>query len=355
MSRSKNMSRLDTVINQAKRLNPDELKVVSEEILHILKLVNNDSETTTVVVDSCRRCESKNIVKFGKDKNGKQRYKCRNCGSTFTETSYSVISNTHCDINTWRKYVELLLNGSSLQKCSEECKISVRTAFIWRHKILNALQKDQENRALSGIIEVDETFISISYKGNHNNSKNFTMPRAPYKRGTDSRAQTGSRACVMVAHERNGQTYGEVLGKGQPTIAMLSHAFDNRIIPDSIVISDKAVGIKNYFSRFDNIDLVQLMAHIRPKSMSSPPEVKGIYHIQNVNNLHNRFHRFLRGYNGVSTKYLNHYVNLFIWIENYKKIENTNLKTELLSYITSSNTHANTSDILALPAIPVVA
>ena len=349
------MSNFKAVIEQIRLFDYKDLKDISEEILQLLKLTEDNSRSTSSTVNFCRRCEDVNIVKFGKDKNGKQRYKCRNCGATFTDTSYSILSNTHQDISIWKKYIELLLDGASLQKCSDECNISVRTAFIWRHKILNALQKDQGNRALGGIVETDETYISISYKGNHKNSSNFVMPRAPHKRGTDSRCQIGSRACVMVAYERNGQTYGEVLGKGQPTIAMLSHAFDNRILDESIVISDKSVGIKNYFSRFDDIDLVQLKAHIKPKSMSSPPEVKGVYHIQNVNNLHYRLHRFLRKYNGISTKYLNHYVNLFIWIENYKEVENINLKKELFSYIGSPKTKVNVRELTNLPAIPEVA
>jgi len=208
---------------------------------------------------------------------------------------------------------------------------------------------------MSGIIETDETYISISYKGNHSKSKKFVMPREPFKRGSDSKSQIGSRACVLCAYERNGQTYGEVLGKGQPTIAMLSHAFGNRIMSESIVISDKSVSTKNYFNSKTDVELIQLMAHIRPKSMSSPPEVRGVYHIQNVNNLHNRLRRFMRPYNGVSTKYLDHYVNLFIWVENHKKIDKTNLDIQLMNYISEGNTYVRFSDVADMPPVPQVA
>ena len=36
---------------------------------------------------------------------------------------------------------------------------------------------------LDGIIEADETFFAISYKGNHSKSKTFAMPRKAHKRG----------------------------------------------------------------------------------------------------------------------------------------------------------------------------
>ena len=47
---------------------------------------------------------------------------------------------------------------------------SRNTAFLWRHKILDALQNMADDVTLDGIIEADETFFAISYKGNHSKS-----------------------------------------------------------------------------------------------------------------------------------------------------------------------------------------
>lgn len=350
------MVNLDVLFAQIKRLNSEELQFVADSVLAHLKRGSFDNEVQSQTKPICRKCNAENTVsKYGRDSNGKQRYRCKNCGVFFTDTSYSVISYTHCDISKWKKYIECLLQGLSLQKCSTICGISTRTAFLWRHKILSVLQHDQSNRMLGGIIELDETFFSISYKGNHKKTKNFVMPRAPYKRGTDSNAQTGSRACVMCALERNGQVYAEVLGKGQPTIAMISHAFDSRILNDSIVLSDKAVGVRHYFERFDNIQHITLAAVANPAKKFGPPEIKGAFHIQNVNNMHFRLRKFLSVYNGVSTKYLNHYVNLFVWLDNHKKIKDIDYKNELSSQINQNHTYISARNITQLPVIPYVA
>ena len=350
------MKNLDSLFAQIKSLNPDELKLVADSILATLKGEGSSDNQRNESITTCRRCgEDGGVAKFGKDKNGKQRYRCKHCGSTFTATSYSTISHTHCDLSKWEQYIEYLLAGLSLEKCSRLCGISVRTAFLWRHKILSVLQNDQANRVLAGIIELDEAFFSISYKGNRTKSKNFTMPRKAYKRGTDSNAQIGSRACVMCALERNGQAYGEVLGKGQPTIAMLSHAFDTRILKDSIVLSDKAVGARHYFERNESLQHITLAAVANPNKKFGPPEVRGAFHIQNINNMHFRLRKFLKAYNGVSTKYLNHYVNLFIWIDNYKKISGIDFKEELISQINKTSTYVSHKEIVSLPIIPFVA
>lgn len=350
------MANLDMLFSQLKELPYNELQKLSDRILQQLKNVGANNKYLDVKVQTCRKCNAHSSVsKYGKDKNGKQRYRCKQCGAVFTETSYSVVAHTHCSLTQWEQYIQALLQGFSIRKCSQLCKISERTAFIWRHKILSVLQRDQDNRLLSGIVEADETYFSISYKGNHAKSKKFSMPRKAYKRGSDSRSQIGSRACVMCAMERNGQFYAEVLGKGHPTIVMLSHAFDTRIMNDSVVISDKAVGIRHYLEKKPGIQHVQVLAVANPKKKFGPPEIKGVFHVQNINNMHARIRKFMRGYNGVSTKYLNHYINLFIWIDNHKAIKNGVLEQELHHAMNAHGTYASATSLFSLPEIPCVA
>lgn len=350
------MEKLVNIINAAESLNQKDLEILSSKILQMLKFSSdsNLSVQEESVVCSCRRCSSKSILKYGKDKNGKQRYKCKNCNTIFYDTSYSVVSKTRHSLSDWKKYITLLLKGTSLANCAKECDISVQTAFAWRHKILHALQFDQTNRVLGGVVEIDDMFFSVSYKGNHTKSKNFTMPRKSYKRGTDNTAASGSKACVLCAVERNGQSYAEVTGIGKVDVAQLEYAFKDRLLTDTIALTDKAYDYKNYFASTP-IELIQLAAHSIPHKQSSPPEIKGSYHIQNVNNFHRRFRKSMKVYNGVATKYLNHYVNLFVWIENYKKTSKFNLENEMFHSMCETDTYIAYNNIIALPPIPHVA
>ena len=348
------MDRVRQILAQVKNLNENELKRISESLLQMLGHTNGVYGVSVKQIENCRKCGNNRIVKFGKDKNGKQRYKCKCCGATFTETSFSVVSKTRYSEYVWKKYITLLLVGASLEECAYRCGISVRTAFIWRHKILNALQQDQNNRVFAGIVEADEMFVPISYKGNHKNSKRFVMPRAPFKRGSDNRSNKVPKACIMCAVERNGQSYGEVLGVGQPTIKMIDHAFGKRIIPDSIILADGALAIKNYFAKKVDVELIRLQSTADGSRHSKIPEVRGIYHIQTVNNFHNRLNRFLRRYNGVSTKYLNHYVGLFVWIENHKAM-NSKLEISLITDISKNNTYVPAVNLFARAPVPCVA
>jgi hypothetical protein len=50
--------------------------------------------------------------------------------------------------------------------------------------------------------------------------------------------------------------------------------------------------------------------------------VKDVYHIQNVNNYHSRLKRWIDRFNGVATKYLQHYLAWFRYLDS-KEYENT--------------------------------
>ena len=199
------MVNVRNLMKDAESLNASELKLVADKIMKLLHSSECEPSSVSEDTSKCRNCGTEgSVIKFGKDKNGKQRYKCKCCNATFTSTSYSVVSHSHCSTDTWMEYIKLLLMGTSLTKSAEICGISVQTAFIWRHKILSVLQKDQNNRVMNGIVEVDDMFISISYKGNHKKSKNFTMPRKAYRRGNDNTGSVFEKACIMCAVERKG-------------------------------------------------------------------------------------------------------------------------------------------------------
>lgn len=344
------MDKVRQILKAAKCLSNKELKRISDSLLNMLGVSSKSAKH----ISKCRKCDSEKIIKFGVDKNGKQRYRCKCCGATFTETSCSVVSRTRHSDDVWETYIHLLLVGASLEECAFQCGISVRTAFIWRHKILNALQQDQNNRVMAGIIEADEMYLPISYKGNHKKSKRFVMPREAYRRGTDNRSNNMPKACVMCAVERNGQSYGEVLGAGQSTTKMVTHAFEKRIVPDSIMLSDGGKALANYFAKKENIELITLKSSMSGSHKGGDPEIRGIYHIQTVNNFHNRLQRFLRCYNGVSTKYLNHYINLFVWIENHKAME-SRLEDSLKDYISEKFAYVTANSLFERAAVPSVA
>lgn len=153
----------------------------------------------------CPYCGERHISRNGHRKDGTQRYVCMDCGRTFVATTNTITAGTRKDLSTWEKYIDCLMNGFSLRKSADICKMHRNTAFTWRHKILEALQIMAKAVTFDGIIEADETFFTKSYKGNHNKGS-FIMPRISHKRGnsTHTKGLSREKVCVPCAVNRNG-------------------------------------------------------------------------------------------------------------------------------------------------------
>jgi len=83
----------------------------------------------------CPHCESESVKRHGFYE-GRQRYKCKDCNKTFSDTTNTVLTGTHYP-DKWLAYVECMLQGMSLRKIAEQLKIHVSTAFFWWNKCKN--------------------------------------------------------------------------------------------------------------------------------------------------------------------------------------------------------------------------
>lgn len=258
----------------------------------------------------CPLCGCVHVVRNGHRKDGTQRFLCRDCGKSFVITTNSIVSGTRKDLSVWKKYIDCMMNGLSIRKTADACDIHRNTAFLWRHKILDALQNMADGVTLDGIVEADETFFAISYKGNHSRSRTFTMPRKAHKRGhsTHIRGLSKEKVCVPCAVNRNGLSVSKITNTGKVSTKDLHHIYDGRIEGGTTLVTDKM----NSYVRFANANCITLV------QLKSGKAKKGIYNIQHINSYHSLLKRFMRGFNGVATKYLNNYL---VWnnLVNYAK------------------------------------
>ena len=308
------MPNVATIIRMIMGLNADEQRLLKSALLNTSFSGSsdmNDFLTKERFANGrvCPECGSTHVVRNGRRSDGTQKYICRDCKRYFVIATDSIVSGTRKDLSVWEKYISCMMQGLSLRKTAEECHISKNTAFYWRHKILDALQNMADSVTLNGIVEADETFFAISYKGNHTRSK-FKMPRKSYHRGsqTHTRGLSREKVCVPCAVNRSGLSIAKVSNRGRVSAQNLEEAFKGRIAENSTLVTDK---MNSYirFAKGNNLKLIQL---------KTGKSKNGIYNIQSINNYHSRLKKFMSNFNGVSTKYLNNYL---IWhnFVNYAK------------------------------------
>ncbi|MBQ7335566.1 MAG: IS1595 family transposase [Clostridia bacterium] len=295
---------------------------------------------------ACPLCGSVSVVRNGHRADGTQRFVCRDCHKSFVVTTNSIVAGTKKDLSVWEQYISCMMQGMSIRKTAEVCGIHRNTAFYWRHKILDALQNMADNVTLNGIVEADETFFAVSYKGNHKKSKTFVMPREAHKRGgeTHTRGLSREQVCVPCAVNRNGLSISKAANLGRITTDSLLDMFDGRIDENSTIVTDKASAYVRFADK-TNLKLVQLKGG-KAKS--------GIYHIQHINSYHGMLKKFMRGFNGVSTKYLNNYL---IWhsFVNYAKETSIEKQRILLNYVFSVTMNETCRQLTNRQILPDVA
>lgn len=251
-------------------------------------------------VTVCPHCGGKHLVRNGHFR-GHQRYVCRDCGKAVGLSNDTILFSTKKEMSTWTKFVNCMVQRYSLRKCAEICSISLPTAFAWRHKILDALSNMMNEVRLAGVVECDETYQLISYKGNHKKSKTFSMPRKVHHRAgkASKRGLSKEQVCVTTGVDLSGNSVGRISNLGKPTHLHLSKVLGGRILAGSTFVTDSHRGY-SFLAGNMNLD------HIRiPRNR----HVSAGHNIQKANNFHAGLKSMVNHlFKGVATKYLNNYV-----------------------------------------------
>jgi len=256
---------------------------------------------------ACIHCGGTHVIKHGR-KNGVQRFRCRDCEKTFNDRTMTPLANSHVSLEQWIDYAKCMIMGLSIRKSATICQVSVKTSFYMRHRLLDAVRNFQGIGEVSGIVEMDETFLPESFKGNHKKS-GFKMPRKSRKRGKQvkKRGISNEQVCMATAVDRQGNIIFEMTNKGRIRTADLERLYKGRLDPNALICTDSH---KSYITFAKG----HVAEHIR---IASGKHKNGVYHISHVNSLHSKFKKWIDRFNGVATKYLPNYLHWFKWLQTF--------------------------------------
>ena len=257
----------------------------------------------------CPHCGSFKYSKFGVDK-GSKRYRCKECKRTFTEYTGTWLSRIHKK-SLVDDYLKLMKAEMSLDNIKEELGINKKTAFDWRHKILSGVETSGKG-SFKGITESDDTFFLLSEKGKKQTE------RTPRKRGSKARRKgiNNEQVAVIVTADRHTEIDLTVACRGRIKKSDIENAIGDRLSDQMILCSDSHNSYKGFaIDKKIEHHAVRLNQKQRVKNK--------IYHIQHVNSIDSRLKMWIIfKFHGVSTKYLQKYMNWFRSKEMLKDSEN---------------------------------
>lgn len=272
-----------------------------EELLEKAKEIKEENEKAEeTIVPKCPHCEEPNVVKNGRG-HGKQTYKCRSCKKSFTKTTKTVMENSQSGEAIWKQVIRDTINGVSIDETAENLVMHHETIFNMRHKILYSLEEAQNKKTqqLSGICEVDETYVLESYKGKKLPEGFWRKPR---KHGAVAQKAglSDEYICICAAVERGGKSSSaKAVGRSQPSSADVTRIFSDKFTNETLVLCD---GAKSYgILEKDGVCSV----------MNVNNDDGGFKKINDVNGFHSFIKERNRYARGFATKYLNRYNALF--------------------------------------------
>jgi transposase-like protein len=186
-----------------------------------------------VVCPHCKNADQKRIWEIKANESAKIRaglYQCAACKKQFTVTVGTIFEDSHIPLRKWLIAWYLLCSSkkgiSSLQiqrnlwgeNENGKPKGSYRTALFMMHRIRYALAHPAFTKQLSGVIEMDETYIGGRHKGHG---------RGPH---------SGNKICVVSLVERGVK--GRSMVMDRVTSENLNKAIREHVEVGSIVCTD---------------------------------------------------------------------------------------------------------------------
>jgi transposase-like protein len=273
----------------------------------------------------CPYCSSDKTYKRGKQ-NGVQMYQCRSCSKWYSETTGTPLWNIKLK-DKWQGYLRCMEEGKTIKKTASELKVSIQTSFDWRHKILSTLSS-YAPETLSDVVECDELELSLSNKGSRD------LKREPRKRGSDFKRNIETEdptvVQVVTAIQRNGEKYLRAVESKRLSAEQITKALDGKLMEETTFITDKHPSYKLFARENKSLKHKSILA----KEHVSKDD-KGV-HLQHVNNIHAELRSFLLPFKGVSSKYLQNYLNWFAYAEKLTGSK-TIIKTWLYAILASND------------------
>lgn len=242
------------------------------------------------------RTGSKNGVRKGV-------WQCNGCRKQFTITVGSIFEDSHIPLHKWLLAIHLMCSskkGISAHQLMRNLEIgSYRTAWFMAHRIRWALTQEPIKGRLSGIIEMDETFIGGKLRIGPHATK-------PGERPKDRPAVTANKAAVVAVLQRGGSVRSQhverVTRKNLQPILKDMVAKDAHLMTDSSnVLASAGIGYKH--------------DHVNHAAGEYARRQNGV--LISTNSIESYFAIVKRGNYGVyhhwSKKYLPQYLREFDW------------------------------------------
>lgn len=241
----------------------------------------------------CPRCGSGRVQRWGSF-SGRRRFRCVACRRTFSDFTGTALAYVK-RLGAWSPYCACMRAALPIRASARYAGVSNATAFRWRHRILEALDRG-DDAVLGRVVTIGETWFQHSRKGSR------SLNRKPRRRRIIHRYRA-TPVWVLIARDQNSRVAGEVVGFRRPRPADVADTLAGRLAPGAELVSR----FGHYGAPAVAADLLLRVPH-RTVDLGAPEVVSVKWYIV-------RLHRWMRRFRGVATRYLANYLTWHRFVE----------------------------------------
>lgn len=248
-------------------------------------------------LNECRHCSSSRIQRYGTTKNGIRRYRCSDCGKTFTVLTNTIFDSHKIAISEWLDFLLSVIGYGSFTLVSKSNRNAFNTTRYWIEKVFLVLREYQASIVLSEECQLDETYYKV---------RNPDIVLKPD--GKQYRGISRNQICIGIACDTRNVVCFE-LGNGKPTKSAVKDRMGPHIIKGTTLIHDME---KAHGSLVSDLELKSIIYN--SKLLKKLPDSENPL---NLVNQHCRLlQQFLGAHSGFMRDDIQDYLNLYSFISN---------------------------------------
>lgn len=238
---------------------------------------------------------------------------CNGCRKQFTVTVGTIFEDSHIPLHKWLMAIHLMVSskkGVSAHQLMRNLGLgSYRTAWFMAHRIRWALTQDPIKQVLSGIVEIDETYVGGKIRTGRQSTR-------PGERPKDMPVGTSNKAPVVAVLQRGGCVRSEYMERVN---SKNMKAMVERLVSDKAhLMSDSSSVLRGVEKRYNR--------HQVNHSAGEYVRIEGDLMVS-TNSIESYFALLKRGNYGVyhhwSKKYMPRYLREFDWRYNMRKVDDS--------------------------------
>jgi transposase len=263
----------------------------------------------------CPKCETARAFKRYETAQTRQSWTCTTCGHHLHPTAGTIFHRSSTSLQLWFFAMWLMTStrcGISAKQLERELGVTYKTAWRMFNLIRNRLMAQDYQGPLSGKVEVDETWIGGKLRESERRAaaaQGLAKNRGPY---------TKPRETVIGMVERKGRIVAMHIPSRYPYT--LNYMVREHVEAGSSLYTDEYLGYNALEQRYKR--------HVINHSLRIYAD--GDTHTQTIEGFFALVKNGVRGvYHSVSAKWLQGYVNEYVWRYNHRDDDKPQFKTLL--------------------------